>query len=136
MRWSKLQSKFFCVSLDTVKESPTYCLRSDQCNFFDAVDFIQLDGNLFRLGCRNVLTDIIGFDRQFPVSSVDQDRDRDPFRSPEIHHRIHAGPDRAGGEQHIIHQGRHACRQPKTECSFRAAPGCHSCRGAHRRGTA
>ena len=38
------------------------------------------------------------------MTSVDQDRDRDPFRSPQIHHRIHAGPDRSGGEQDIIHQ--------------------------------
>jgi len=104
MQWSKLQSKFFCVSRDTVKESPTYCLRSDQCYLFDAVDFIQLDGNLFRLGSRNVLPDIIRLDRQFPVASVDQDRDCDPLRSPQIHYRIHAGPDRTGGEQDIIHQ--------------------------------
>lgn len=104
MRWSKLQSKSFCVSQDTVKESPIGCLRSDQGNFFDAIDFIQTDGNLFRLGCRDVLADIIRLDRQFAVPSVDQDRDRDPFRSPEIHYRIHASPDRAGGEQDVINQ--------------------------------
>src|SRR5205823_2102915 len=49
-------------------------------------------------------TDVIGLDRQFAPAAVDQHRELDTCRPPEIEQFVDRSADAATGEQHVIHQ--------------------------------
>ena len=69
-----------------------------------AVDFCQLDLNDLVILCGNFLSGEIRFDRQFPMPTIDQNRQLNRPHPPEIAKRIQSGADRPAGVKDVIHE--------------------------------
>lgn len=61
------------------------------CDFIRRVDFTESHNDLLGLGRRNVLSDKIWSNREFPMASVNQDSKLDVIRTTMIDKRVHCG---------------------------------------------
>src|SRR6267142_6766837 len=69
-----------------------------------AVMFSQAHRDALALGCRQVLADVVGANRQLAVPTIDEDGELDHLGPSEIDEGVERGPDRPPGEQHIVDQ--------------------------------
>jgi hypothetical protein len=68
-----------------------------------AVDLAQVHANELVTRGRHVLADVVGADRQLPVSAVDQDREAHRGGPAVVHQGIHRRPHRAPGVEHVVY---------------------------------
>ena len=69
-----------------------------------AVDFAHLDAHLVIVRGVQGGSNVIGLDGELAVAAVDQHRQLNGQRTPEIRERVHGGANGASGVQHVIHQ--------------------------------
>ena len=67
-----------------------------------AVDLLELDLDDLLARRRDVLADVVGPDRQLAMAAIDEDREADRLRPPEVDEGVHRGPDRAAGVQDVV----------------------------------
>src|SRR5699024_2342780 len=68
------------------------------------VGLLESDRDILLARGGDVLAHVVGPDRQFPVPTVDQHGQLDACRSTEVAQRVEGRPDRAAGEQDIVHE--------------------------------
>ena len=78
--------------------------RAGQFDAVHAVDLDQVHGDVVTEGRRDVLADVVGADRQLPVTPIDQDGQLDDGRSAVIAQRVERGADRPPGVQDVVDQ--------------------------------
>ena len=67
-----------------------------------AVDFHQVHLHALRQRRRQVLADVVGFDRQLAMAAIDEDHQLDGARAAELDQRIERGANRPSGVEHIV----------------------------------
>jgi hypothetical protein len=77
---------------------------ADDGDLVHAVDLLQPYPNPLVRGRWQVLPHVVGTDRQFSVSTIDQHRQPDRPRPAEITQRIQSRPYRASGEEYVVDQ--------------------------------
>src|SRR5438093_8704564 len=71
----------------------------------DLVHAVRLgEPDLHLLAARggDVLADVVGADRELAMAPVDEDRELDRLRPPEVDERVHGGADGPAGEEHVV----------------------------------
>ena len=71
-------------------------------DFIRRVDFTESDNDLLGLGRRNVLSDKIWSNREFPVASVNQDSELDVIRTTMVDKRVHCGTNCSTGLEDVV----------------------------------
>src|SRR5258707_10760421 len=69
-----------------------------------AVVLAEHHGHLLAAARGQVLADVVGTDGQLAMAAVHQDREPDDARTPQVHQRVHGGPDRPTGEEDVVDQ--------------------------------
>src|SRR5581483_10901871 len=82
--------------------SRTSAANLDDDNSVHPVLFGDADLYLLGVGGRHVLADVVGPDRQLAVAAVDQHRELDGPRPPELNQRIHRRPRGAAAVDHVV----------------------------------
>src|SRR2546428_1430358 len=73
-------------------------------NLVHAVRLGEPDLHLLAARRGNVLADVVGADRELAVTAVDENRELDRLRPPEVDERVHGGADGPAGEEHVVDQ--------------------------------
>src|SRR5581483_10463919 len=68
------------------------------------VYLVQEDVHDLALGGRQVLSHVVGPDRELAMAAVDQDRELDRPRAAEVVQRVESGADRTARVQHVVDQ--------------------------------
>src|SRR5207245_2501412 len=105
-------SRMLVISPADTPSSPSRCrcvnamLASSPFDH-DLVHAVRLgEPDLHLLAARggNVLADVVGADRQLAMTPIDEDRELDRLRAPEVDERVHGGADGPAGEEHVVHE--------------------------------
>jgi hypothetical protein len=75
-----------------------------QYHFDRVIGFVEFYQDIFFAAGGDIAADEVGADRQFPVATVDKDRELYALWPAVIHHGIHGGPNGSAGEKDVIHQ--------------------------------
>jgi hypothetical protein len=67
-----------------------------------AVDLLELDPDDLLARRRHVLADVVRPDRQLAMAAVDEDREADRLRPPEVDERVHRRPDRPARVEDVV----------------------------------
>src|SRR5437899_2258241 len=103
-------SRMLVISPAETPSSPSRCrcvnamLTSSPFDH-DLVHAVRLgepDLNLLAARGGDVLADVVGADRKLAMTPVDEDRELDRLRPPEVDERVHGGADCPAGEEHVV----------------------------------
>src|SRR5438094_5043591 len=103
-------SRMLVISPAETPSSPSRCrcvnamLTSSPFDH-DLVHAVRLgEPDLHLLAARggDVLADVVGADRELAMAPVDEDRELDRLRPPEVDERVHGGADGPAGEEHVV----------------------------------
>ena len=80
-----------------------------------AVGLVEVDPDRLLARGRHVLADMVRADRQLAVAAVDEHREPDRLRPPEVHEGVHRGADRPAGVQDVVDEDDRAPVDPRRQ---------------------